>query len=474
MLYRTLRLVAGTALRWYYREVAIVGAERIPPRGPALIVVNHPNALVDALVVGWLVRRRIRITAKAVLFDNPLLGAFLRTMGVIPLRRMSDELQRRRAAGREPDGQSEPAAPDPARNAEAFAAILDALDGGAAVLIFPEGKSHDDPRLAPLKTGPARIALAARDAGRAAGLQIVPIGLVFESKEVVRSRVVAVVGDCIDTAQPEVRGAASPEALTQEIARRLGAVVLGAPSPARLAHVQRLAHHVTAILAAAPPAVGAGQSLGDEYAVATRVARGLEALAGMPADLRAQAEHTLERVERFDDKLRDAGIDPTDVAISLRTTHGARFVFRELAMMAAAGPLAMWGRVTHFVPFRLARRLATRDVTARDQPAMRTIVWGLAITLASYAAQGALVWWLAGGTLAALHVVVLPIAADVDLRYADRLRQAARRMRGYLTLRRDSGLARALGAERAALAAEIRALDAQFTALERASPTVRV
>ena len=49
MLYSALRLVAGTALRWYYREVALVGGERIPRDGPALLVVNHPNALVSLM-----------------------------------------------------------------------------------------------------------------------------------------------------------------------------------------------------------------------------------------------------------------------------------------------------------------------------------------------------------------------------------------------------------------------------------------
>ena len=34
---------------------------------------------------------------------------------------------------------------------------------GGMVLIFPEGKSHSEPALAPLKTGVARIALEARD-----------------------------------------------------------------------------------------------------------------------------------------------------------------------------------------------------------------------------------------------------------------------------------------------------------------------
>src|SRR5918992_952227 len=97
MLYNLLRLITGIALRWFYREVSVRHAERIP-RGatPLLLAVNHPNALVDALLVGWAMPRPITITAKATLFENPVLGWFLRYMGVVPLRRASDE--RRRAA----------------------------------------------------------------------------------------------------------------------------------------------------------------------------------------------------------------------------------------------------------------------------------------------------------------------------------------------------------------------------------------
>lgn len=464
MLYSTLRLVAGVALRWYYREVTIVGAERVPHTGPVILAVNHPNALVDALVVGWLVPRRIRITAKAVLFDQPALGAFLRTMGVIPLRRASDELARRR---REPGRGATDTIddrPDPRRNVEAFDAILDALDAGAAILIFPEGRSHDDPALAPLKTGPARIALTAREANRAPGLRIVPIGLVFESKEAPRSRVAAVVGESIRVHEWQVPPEASrrADALTAEIARRLRDVTLSAPTPERLEQVQRVARLVTAILAPAAPSVGEDQSLGDEYAVAARVARGLDTLESLPADLRQRATRALADVEEFGRDLQAAGVAETDAAISLRKRHGARFVAREVALLMLAGPVAAWGRITHWIPFRLARRAALRDVTARDQPAMRTIVWGLALTLASYAAQVAIVWAVFNGLAALVHLVVLPIAADVDVRYADRLRTAGRRMRTYLRLRRRPEMASRLAERRRALADEIRAVDAAF------------
>ena len=57
-----------------------------------------------------------------------------------------------------------------------------------------EGKSHDEPGLAPLKTGAARMALEAMTSGSAPDLAIVPIGLVFERKEAPRSRVLVQVG----------------------------------------------------------------------------------------------------------------------------------------------------------------------------------------------------------------------------------------------------------------------------------------
>ena len=75
IVYALLRAIAGVALRWYYRDIQVEGLERIPRHRPLLLVVNHPNALVDALLVGWVVPRRVLITAKATIFANPIGGA---------------------------------------------------------------------------------------------------------------------------------------------------------------------------------------------------------------------------------------------------------------------------------------------------------------------------------------------------------------------------------------------------------------
>src|SRR5437763_812773 len=183
-MYALLRAIAGVALRWYYRDIQVEGIERIPRDHPLLLVVNHPNALVDALLVGWIVPRRVLITAKSTLFGNPLANALLRWVGVVPLYRMSDIAQDTRSV-------------DPSRNRQTFRAVYDALQRGGVVLIFPEGKSHDEPSLAPLKTGAARMALHAREKGDVAGLTIVPIGLTFERKETPRTRVLVQVGEPI-------------------------------------------------------------------------------------------------------------------------------------------------------------------------------------------------------------------------------------------------------------------------------------
>lgn len=212
MIYRALRWLTGIALHWFYSDIRLIGSDRVPLKSPIILAATHHNALVDCLVAGWLIPRKITITAKATLRDNKFVAALFNVVGVVPLRRTSDELKRARAGvvSRE-------------RNVQAFENILDSLEQNGAVLIFPEGKSHSEPELAPLKTGAARIALAARDARKLSGLQIVPLGLNFEDKGTPGSSVVAEVGDVINMDEQGVIGV---DQLTAELERRLRAVSL--------------------------------------------------------------------------------------------------------------------------------------------------------------------------------------------------------------------------------------------------------
>jgi 1-acyl-sn-glycerol-3-phosphate acyltransferase len=210
MIYSVLKLITGIALHWFYGDIRVVGKERIPLHGPLLIAVNHQNALVDSLIVGWVVPRTIAMTAKATLTDNPLMAFLFRILHVVPLRRVSDEA---RNPSRLPIDRS--------RNREAFSEIGDLLRRSRAVLIFPEGKSHNEFGLEPLKTGLARLALQARDEGAIKGIRILPLGLVFEDKGTPGSAVGARIGEPIEM---DTWSGSQHTALTEEIADRLRAV----------------------------------------------------------------------------------------------------------------------------------------------------------------------------------------------------------------------------------------------------------
>lgn len=113
--YRLLHRVARLALHWYCRQVTIDGAERIPRDGPVLMVVNHPNELLDVLFAGIVSPRQLTFTGNSGLFENPVQGGFLRCMRVVPLRRTQDE----RAVSRDA-ATPDVVTPDTARNADAF------------------------------------------------------------------------------------------------------------------------------------------------------------------------------------------------------------------------------------------------------------------------------------------------------------------------------------------------------------------
>jgi 1-acyl-sn-glycerol-3-phosphate acyltransferase len=229
MIYNGLRWVNGIALHWFYRDIRVMGRNKIPLSAPLLIAVNHQNALVDSLIVAWVVPRRIAMTAKATLVKNPLIALLFRILGVVPLSRVSDEVRK-----------SNGSPSDRSRNTGAFREILKLLGQRGAVLIFPEGKSHNKVGLEPLKTGLARLALQARDKRSIRGVTILPLGLVFEDKGVPGTVVGVHVGESIKMdSWPNT----DHVALTEEIARRLRGVSEEAALPLPEADVVRHSKH---------------------------------------------------------------------------------------------------------------------------------------------------------------------------------------------------------------------------------------
>ncbi len=170
-----------------FRKVEVEGRSHVRRGVPTLLVANHFNGFVDPVVVAAALGRLPRFLAKASLARIPLLGLLLRSLGVVLVQRAQD-------------GEGT------AGNVSAFAACHEALRSGDLVAIFPEGTTHDRPSLAPLRTGAARIALGARQAG-VEGIRIVPVGLAFPDKLALRSAALVRIGPPIEVDEVTPPGA---------------------------------------------------------------------------------------------------------------------------------------------------------------------------------------------------------------------------------------------------------------------------
>jgi 1-acyl-sn-glycerol-3-phosphate acyltransferase len=451
VLYRLLRGTAAIALRWYYSDIAVQGQARVPHDGPLLILANHPNALIDPLLVGTTVHRRVLLTAKATLFDQPALAWLLRAVGVVPLRRAKDEVR---------DDTAHALALE--RNAQAFARVTDALRREQAVLVFPEGISHDEPALAPLKSGTARMALQAHLEG-VTGVRLLPMGLVYEEKERPGSRVLVRIADALDLDSWIAEHRADGKELTEALERRLRAVTLNFASAERAARAVQLARAFVA-LAAEPAPIDEPESLGTEAATALRVDAALVALADAPPHLTAAADALVSRLDAIERVLQHRGIRLADVRVSSRISDATTFVVREAPLVLMGAIAVVFGWVTHWIPLRVARALALRSLTgnpSRDQPAMRTILFGLVAVVLWYLAQFVVLARIAGPFVATGWLVLIFAAAHALRLRGGRLQRALHRARSFLALRGDPGL-------QPRLVAAVDALLQDALALERA------
>ena len=123
---KVVRGMVHAAVRFYYPRIEVGGVGTVPSRGPVLLVANHPNSVLDPVVLGIAAGRPVRFLAKAPLFAMPVFGALIRDLGMIPAYRGRDSANARE---------------DVAKNLASLATAATALgdQGGAVVGVFPGG-----------------------------------------------------------------------------------------------------------------------------------------------------------------------------------------------------------------------------------------------------------------------------------------------------------------------------------------------
>jgi 1-acyl-sn-glycerol-3-phosphate acyltransferase len=443
MIRRIIRALLRIALRVYFRRIEVTGLENVPRDSPVIFVLNHPNALVDPVFLLCLAPRRVAFIAKAPLFRMPVIGYLVRAMDSLPAYRRQDEGQ------------------DVSRNIETFTAARALLARGVTIGICPEGVSHDEPRLKPLKTGAARIALAAASSGHAIDLKIVPVGLYYTEKTTFRSSALLYFAEGLPVKRVALEPDGSPpreavRELSDRIETALREVMLHAEQEEALSLIARAEQ----IFSAAE--VDEHDEEQDLVRSLELRQRFLEGYAFYRSHSPGQLDAIEARIARFEFELKEAGIDPSDLSLPPTAAHT---IFRLLAQVSTCvllAPLALFGVAVHYPAYRLAGYLSRR-LARHEQDVLSTfkIISAMLLFPLTWIVVAVISWRVAGWMSGVAMMILTPLCGYVAVRFfeeIDRFFGSFVALALFVTRRRS--FVRLL-AERAAIHREILALGSE-------------
>ena len=392
MFYRIFRAFLTLCLRIMYRRIEAPGLARVPSQGGVLLVANHGNALMDPLLLLVLLPRPITFLAKHTLFPMPLVGFFLKRIGGLPVYRRS-----------EAPGES-------AKNEETLDRCGVSLVAGGVVCLFPEGISHDEPRLQTLRSGAARIyARAARHGSEA--LTLLPAGINYESKGAFRSRVLVAFGRPIAAQDVVSLEADRPGQGVAELTRRIEAalreLVPGLDNWEELAFLRDVR---TLFLGRREESLTEEAVSLKRFIHAYRYYR--EKDPDSVAAIRRRWERYRRQLRRF--SLRDESVDLSEAPV-----RAARFVLLSAVVILGVMPLAIAGWVTHYPAYRLCGEVERQANRSADQTATFKLIGGILLFPLTYAIVAALLAWRDGWQSALLGLAILPLCGWAALRVSE-------------------------------------------------------
>ncbi len=433
--------VVGTAAGMFYR----VDRHGPPlPEGPLMVAANHPNSLIDPLLIFRCSERIARPLGRAPLFDRRLLGPLIRALGGIPVHRRQDD----------PEGMH--------RNEDMFRAAVDVLHGGGAIQIYPEGKSHSEARLAEFRTGAARIALLAEErADWQLGLSIVPVGITYSRKERVRTAAVVRFGRAFGCRDLREAYAADPVAAARRLTGRIEEGI-------RRQTLNFERHRDRTLVAVAEQLYvresrrvpwRVRERLGTRFPRLQRFARGLEWLREADPEEHRRLLAKVERYARLNEELR-AGEGDVPPRFGFRPV--TKYVLVRGALLALGLPFAVAGSV-FWAPLARLPGMAVRRV----RPELEVTATIKLVTLLTGVATAWVLWvvvgYLAGGLFLALAAAALaPLCGYVTIRWTELAQEVREDTSLFLRLQGRPDLRRSIAQLRRELTRTFRRLERRW------------
>ncbi len=148
----------------FYKEVCITGKENIPDDKPVFFAPNHQNALMDALIILFSLKKHVIFIGRSDIFKNPIIAKIMIFFKILPAYRIRDGKENLK------------------KNDVLFDTSVKVLENKNFLTLFPETTHTDKRRLRQIKKGVQRIAFQTEETNDfKLDTQIIPVGINYSN-----------------------------------------------------------------------------------------------------------------------------------------------------------------------------------------------------------------------------------------------------------------------------------------------------
>jgi 1-acyl-sn-glycerol-3-phosphate acyltransferase len=163
VLYYLIKIFIRFGFFCYYQKIQWDGLNTLPKDRPILLLPNHQNALLDALLIAAHSPGKPYFLTRSDVFANSFFNALFGLLRMLPIYRIRD--------GRE----------NLSKNQAIFDRCSELLYANETILIFPEANHNIERRLRPLSKGFTRILFNTLESYPGIDIRLVPVGINYIS-----------------------------------------------------------------------------------------------------------------------------------------------------------------------------------------------------------------------------------------------------------------------------------------------------
>ena len=365
MLYGLIRLISLAGVYTFFRRISSQHVNNIPTDTPVIFVSNHPNTMIDPLVVGTTCNRKLFFFAKSTLFNNFFSKWLLPKLQLVPVYRRQDDPSQTN------------------KNQDTFEKGFQILKNNGAFLIFPEGVSTGERTLSKIKTGAARIGFGAMVKNDwALDITMIPVGLSYSNAIKFKSNVIVRYGSPISLKefrdQYDLDEFNVVNQLTQQIETALTKLTTNVNDLASEEIVSALE-----LIYKKELMTDLGLDLknkSDDFSATKGLVNGVE----------WYFKNKPERVEEFKEKfqnyqnhlsllkLKDEFLDPTNKSITLFER------IQIITYLTLGFPIYLYGVINNIIPYKLPRLIAKQFARSKSEIAPTKLITGIGIFVIYY------------------------------------------------------------------------------------------